>query len=207
MPKIHHPRVLLALLLVIGVIGGTVAVLASQQDQYGRPVSLPIPTPSPLDDDAKQDAADIVRQSGSVDSIAGNQPWTASDFYQRPVGQTTGVYFIATWEQPVEYSGPWLDGDNCQGTRALEFSSTWTSITQLGIIVDVAQAEVVHYMPYDPGRTNPYQEAPQRPNPISVGDSDPDDQVTVYNLESRKVIYEGPGRGAPLECPPGKESD
>ena len=164
-------------------------------------------TQGSLDEADKQAAVDILQQSGVVDRIAGPQVWTASDFYQRRVGQTIGVYLIATWEQPVEYSGPWLDGDNCQGTRALEFSSTWTGTTQLSIIVDVGQAEVVHYMPYDPGRTNPSQEAPQRPNPISVGGADPDGQVTVYNLKSRKVIYEGPGRGAPQECPPGKEND
>ena len=164
-------------------------------------------TQGSLDEADKQAAVDILQQSGVVDRIAGPQAWTASDFYRRPVGLTTGVYFVATWEQSVEYSGPWLDGDNCQGTRSLEFSSTWTGITQLGIIVDVENAEAVHYVPYAPRRVLPYQEAPQRPNPIGVGDAGPEDQVTVYDLESRKVIYEGPGKDAPQECPPGKEND
>ena len=164
-------------------------------------------SPGPLDEADRQAAVDIARQSGLVERIAAPQAWSASDFYERPVGQSIGIYLIVTWERPVEYAGPWRDGDNCRGTRALEFSSTWTGITQLAIIVDVENAEVVHYTPYDPGRTNPYQEAPQRPNPISVGGPDPDDQVTVYNLESRKVIYEGQGRSAPLECPSDKEND
>ena len=164
-------------------------------------------TQGSLDEADKQAAVDILQQSGVVDRIAGPQAWTASDFYRRPVGLTTGVYFVATWEQPIEYSGPWLDGDNCQGTRSLEFSSTWTGITQLGIIVDVENAEAVHYVPYAPRRVLPYQEAPQRPNPIGAGDAGPEDQVTVYELESRKVIYEGPGKDAPQECSPGKEND
>ena len=206
MPMIHHPRILLALLLVIGLIGGTVAILANQQDSDGRPVPLPIPTPGPLVEADKQAAVDIVRQSGVVERIADNQSWSASDFYRRPVGQGR-IYFIATWEQPVEYAGPWLDGDNCQGTRAIEFSSTWTGITQLNIIVHVENAEVVHYTPHEPGRVNPSQEAPQRPNPKRASGLDPEDPVTVYDLESQRVIYEGPMKDAPQECPPGKESD
>ena len=164
-------------------------------------------TQGSLDEADKQAAVDILQQSGVVDRIAGPQAWTASDFYQRPVGLTIGVYLIATWEQPVEYSGPWLDGDNCQGTRSLEFSSTWTGITQLGIIVDVGQAEVVHYMPYDPGRTNPSQEAPTTSQPHKRGRCGPG--WSGYRLQPKKpeVIYEGPGKDAPQECPPGKEDD
>ena len=164
-------------------------------------------SPGPLDEARKQAAVDIVRQSGVVERVAGPQAWSASDFYKRPVGQGVGVYFIATWEQPVEYAGPWLDGDNCQGTRAMEFPSTWTGITQLTIIVDVENAEVVHYLSYDPGRVNPSQEAPQRSNPTKVGGLNPEDQVTVYDVESRKVIYEGPWKNVRQECPPGKEND
>ena len=58
---------------------------------------------------------------------------------------------------------------------------TWTGITQLSIIVDVENAEAVHYVPYAPRRVLPYQEAPQRPNPIGVGDAGPEDQITVYD--------------------------
>ena len=196
----------MALLLVIGLIGGTVAVVANQQDSHGKTVPLPIPTPLPLDEADKQAAAAVLRQSGVVDRVAGPQAWTASDFYQRRVGQTIGVYFVATWEQPVEYSGPWRIL-KCRGTRVVEPPGTWTGITQLSIVVDVENAEVVHYVPYAPRRVLPYQEAPQRPNPIRVGDAGPDDQVTVYDSESRKVIYEGPGKDGPQECPPGKEDD
>ena len=95
MLRIHHPRILLALLLVMGLIGGTVAVIANDQDPYGAPVSLPIPTPLPLDEAEKQDAIAVLRQSGVVDQVAGAQPWTASDFYRRPIGRITGVYLIA----------------------------------------------------------------------------------------------------------------
>ena len=199
MPKIHHPRILLALLMVIGLIGGTVAVFATQQDAQ----PLPIPPPLPLGEADEQAAVAVLRESGVVDRIAGSQAWSASDFYRRP----SGVYLMATWEQPVAYSGPWLDGDNCQGTRALEFSSTWTGITQLAIIVDVENAAVVHYVPHGPRRANPAQEAPQRPNPIKGSDARPEDQVKVHDLESRTVIYEGPGKDAPQECPSGKEDD
>ena len=66
MPKIHHPRILLVLLLVVGLIGGTVAVVANQQDSDVKAMPLPIPTPGPLDEAAKQAAVDIVRQSGVV---------------------------------------------------------------------------------------------------------------------------------------------
>ena len=163
-------------------------------------------SPGPLDEARKQAAVDIVRQSGVVERIAGPQTWTASDFYQRPVGQTTGVYFVATWEQPVDYSGPWRIL-RCQGTRVVEPLGTWTGITQLSIVVDVENAEVVHYAAYGPPRVNPYQEAPQRPRPTNVGDASPEDQITVYDAESRKVIYEGPGKDGPQECPRGKEDD
>ena len=227
MLRIHHPRILLALLLVMGLIGGTVAVIANDQDPYGAPVSLPIPTPLPLDEAEKQDAIAVLRQSGVVDQVAGAQPWTASDFYRRPIGDSTGVYLIATWEQPVEYSGPWRVA-MCQGTRAIESPGTWTGITQLAVTVDVENSEVVLYVPYDTPRAIPYQEAPQRLNPVSVSHVGPEDQVTVYDLESRKVIhdeegsedqiavddlesrdvvYEGPAEDALQVCPPGRVDD
>ena len=206
MPKIHHPRILLALLLVMGLIGGTVAVLANQQDSDGKTVSLPIPTPLPLDEADKQAAVAVLRDSGVVDRIAGPQVWTASDFYQRRVGQTFGVYFIATWEQPVEYSGPWRTLE-CRGTLVIEPLGTWTGTTQLSIVVDVENAEVVHYAAYGPPRVNPSQEAPQRPRPTNLRDASPEDQITVYDAESRKVIYEGLGKDAPQGCPRGKEDD
>ena len=206
MPKIQHPRILFALLLVVGLIGGTVAVIANQQDSGVKTVPLPVPTPLPLDEAGKQAAVAVLRDSEVVDRIAGPQVWTASDFYQRRVGQAIGVYFIATWEQPVEYSGPWRTLE-CQGTLVVEPLGTWTGTTQLSIVVDVENAEVVHYFPYGPPRVNPYQEAPQRPNPISVDDAGPEDQITVYDAESRRVIYEGPGKDGPQECPPGKEDD
>ena len=34
MLRIHHPRILMALLLVMGLIGGTVAVIANDQGGY-----------------------------------------------------------------------------------------------------------------------------------------------------------------------------
>ena len=90
----------------------------------------------------------------------------------------------------------------CQGTRAVELPETWTGITQLAVTVDIENTEVVYYIPYDVPRANPYQEAPQRPNPISVGHAGPEDQVTVYDLESRKVIHEGPGEDEPQPTDP-----
>ena len=68
MPKIHHPRILLALLMVIGLIGGTVAVFATQQDAQ----PLPIPTPLPLGEADEQAAVAVLRESGVVDRIAGS---------------------------------------------------------------------------------------------------------------------------------------
>ena len=103
----------------------------------------------------------------------------------------------------------------------MELPEIWTGITQLAVTVDIENTEVVYYIPYDVPRANPYQEAPQRPNPVSVGHAGPEDRVTVYDLESRKVIHEEPGddlesrdviyKGtagdAPQVCPPGKVDD
>ena len=207
MLRIHHPRILLALLLVMGLIGGTVAIIANDQDPYGAPVSLPIPTPLPLDEAEKQDAVDIVRQSGIVERIAGNQPWTDSYFFRSAIaGTANGVGFIASWEQPVESSGPW-SLVRCRGTRAFSSSNAWANVTRLKIDVDVELREVVglsvRFKRPVPGETPPL-------NAVHVSGAGPDYQGTVRDLETREVIFSGLAKAAPDDvriCPPGKEDD
>ena len=207
MPKIHHPRILLALLLVMGLIGGTVAVLANQQNSDGKTVSLPIPTPLPLDEAAKQAAVDIVRQSGAVERIAGNQSWTPSYFFRSAIaGTTNGVGFNASWEQPVESSGPW-SLVRCRGTRVFSSSNVWADVTRLKIDVDLERREVVglsvRFMRPVPGETPPL-------NAVHVSGAGPDYQGTVRDLETRQVIFSGLAKAAPDDgrvCPPGKEDD
>lgn len=207
MLRIHHPRILMALLLVMGLIGGTVAVIVNDQDPYGAPVSLPIPTQLPLDEAAKQAAVDIVRQSGAVERIAGNQSWTASYFFRSAIaGTTNGVGFIASWEQPVESSGPW-SLVRCRGTRAFSSSNAWANVTRLKIDVDVELREVVglsvRFKRPVPGETPPL-------NAVHVSGPGPDYQGAVRDLETRQVIFSGLATDAPDDvrvCPPGKEDD
>ena len=207
MPKIHHPRILLVLLLVVGLIGGTVAVVANQQDSDVKAMPLPIPTPGPLDEAAKQAAVDIVRQSGVVERIAGNQPWIASYFFRSAIaGTTNGVGFNASWEQPVESSGPW-SSVRCRGTRVFSSSSVWANVTRLKIDVDVEHREVVglsvRYKRPVPGETPPL-------NAVHVSGAGPDYQGTVRDLETRQVIFSGLAKAAPDDvrvCPRGKEDD
>ena len=113
--KIHHPRLLLLFLLVTGAITAVAVLVADTQERGGTAVPFPAPpTPAPLSDDDIKTAEDVLRQSNRVPGVAGDQPWTASEFYPRTIaGTNNAIAFLVSWQKPVESSGPWRTLD-CQ---------------------------------------------------------------------------------------------
>ena len=75
--KIHHPRILVALLLVIGAVASAAILLADQREEVPTN-SLSIPTApisTTLSKQDQEDAISIVKTSGVVESINGGQGW------------------------------------------------------------------------------------------------------------------------------------
>jgi hypothetical protein len=159
----------------------------------------------PLAVSDNQAAVEIARQSGVIDRIAQGQPWTPSRFFRSPIaGTSNGVVFNVTWEHGVESDGPWTLV-RCQGTRMVSLADTWASIRQLRVHVDVERREVVAVGVESATRDIPGETEP--PPPTHVAEVGPDHPIKVYDLESRRVIFEGAVKDAPLECPPGKHDD
>ena len=207
--KIHHPRLLLLFLMIIGAITVVAVLMANTGEPKGTDVPYRAsPTPAPLSDDDIKTAEDVLRQSNRVTVVAGDQPWTASEFYRTPIGGTNNaVSFLVSWQKPVESSGPWRTID-CQGTRMYDGPDFWGNITLLGVVVDLERQEVMEF-----GITSPWGKTDAelaKEAPVWRGSGLDQGAIKVYDLQTREVLYDGIPKDAPTKyhsCPPGKEDD
>ena len=98
--KIHHPRILVVLLLMIGALSSTAILLAPQGEEFPtRSLPLPTaPTPPPLSEQDREDAIAIVKKSGAVESINKGQDWEPENIYHSKIAGTEGVRFRSNVE-------------------------------------------------------------------------------------------------------------
>lgn len=207
--NIHRPRLLLLLLLIIGGITAVAVLVADTEEPAGTAVPFPAPpTLAPLSDDDIKMAEDALRQSNRVPGVAGDQPWTGSEFYRTTIdGTDNAVYFLVSWQKPVESSGPWRTID-CQGTRMYDGPDPWGNITLIGVVVDMERQEVMEF-----GITSPWGKTDEelaKEAPVWRGSGLDQGAIKVYDLHTREVVYDGIPKDAPDKyhsCPPGKDDD
>ena len=125
--KIHHPRILVVLLLMIAALSSSAILLANQGEELPtKSLSIPTgPITTTLSKEDREDAIRIVKTSGVVESINGNQNWEADLVLSTKIAGTEGVRLEALWSEPVESSGPW-SLMHCRGTL-----KTWECVTSL----------------------------------------------------------------------------
>ena len=121
---------------------------AGEEEGFTRiPVGEPLPT---LTEAEIEKALSIIKESGVVKTINGNQDWTYELVHSRKYNGFEGAGMDVVWSDPVSSSGPWaLTG--CQGTRRLLTFADWSNITRLEMIVDLEKEELVAFVPMSGG--------------------------------------------------------
>lgn len=182
--KTHHPRVLLVLLLMIGALASTAILLADQCGEVPTE-SVAIPTGStvaPISEQEKEDAVNIVTESGVVKQINGGQSWKPSFFSRAKIGGVEGIRLDSKWNDPVDSSGPW-SLLFCSGTRQSFATVHWSQVTRLVVWVDLEREVVAGF-----GVTSVSEDIHQpQYEPLA-----PNDPMKIYDAESGEIIYEGP---------------
>ena len=203
--KIHHPKLLVVvLLLIIGLTSTAVLLAGCQGNSSSEPPVFPeMPINAQLTEPDKQEAVDIARNSGIVRDINGDQDWEATEIYRHKIEGAEEIRIIAKWETPVMSDGPW-ELVRCQGSRKLAVSSQVSNITLLAVYVDMGTREVVGY-----GVSTPDDEEPGlrgNVNPV-FSPRDGDAIVQVYDYKSGEKVYDGKRENMGRICPFGKSDD
>ena len=204
LPKTHHSGLSMLLVLAVGIVTALTGLTASGCDSS----STPMPSSGTSKDEVVQNdqaaALTIAQEYGLIDAIAGDQPWSASEVKRTEItGSSNAVVFIASWDKPVETSGPWRD-IKCQGTRVYELSMGWTNVHMIRVTVDLDQRQVLGTIVKFPGLADP-----SYGDPVPSG-SDSDTLAKGYDLETNQVFYDGTLGNVSadvLRCPPGKSDD
>lgn len=184
--KIHRPRLLAAMLLLIGIMSTSVMLLADGGDEVIKTRFIPFPTVAtealPLTEEQKQDAVSIARESGIVESINGGQEWTTSLVGNTQVEGYEAVGLIVEWHEPVDSSGPWAVV-RCGGALKQISLRPFSNITQLHLIVDMEEREILNYsVTGEPGKE------------AVMGPRDPDSSVQFYEIKTGKLVFEQAGK-------------
>ena len=189
--KIHHPRILVVLLLVIEAVASAAILLADQGEKVPTN-SLPIPAApisTTLSKQDQEDAISIVKTSGVVESINGGQGWEPELVSRTKITGREGIVLEAKWSNPVESSGPW-SLMHCSGTLKMFTRERWSQVTRLVIWVDMEDRAVAGL-----GVTSEPEDYPQ---PFHETIS-PDEPIKMYDAETGEVLYDGPTSGGPME--------
>ena len=208
--QIHHPRLLILTLLVVGVMT-TAGVIVAKWDKpiiETQAFSLPVPAElEPPTEEEVNEAVAIAREAGWVTAIAGEQEWTLigtesagqPKWISIPGSDQLGIRFTAEWENPVESDGPW-HRTQCQATRLREGYTTFRNIHALKVIVDMdSRTPLVRSV------TSPFTGAKESWNPKPAGVPTGKETKTIRNMSSREVLYKGTYNDMPgqfKDCPP-----
>ena len=188
--KIHHPRILVVLLMMIAAAASAAILLANEENKEDEfpTKSLPIPvvpiaTSTPLPELYKEEALTVVKDSGVVESINGDQDWEVTGIFPSELAGTEAVRVQVVWNEPIESTGPWLV-IHCDGTLRSLSTEPWSHVDTLVVDVDMVAKSVVGVGVW-------VSPLPDVSLPV-MGIEDPNDSVTYYNVETGNVVYDGP---------------
>ncbi len=198
--QVHHPKLLAVFLLAIAAVTAVGLLFASGGDDK-EITFTPIPVENPLpvvSDEELVEALRVAKSSGVIEKINDGQGWTHDYVTLKKFDGVEAVRFDASWENPVESSGPWTLYW-CKGTRKLMVYARWTNITRLVVTVDIENDEVIAYAPMGDDGNEPV---------LEVG-SHGDREAKVYDAASGDIVFDGTKDGLSgfSMCPPGKEDE
>ncbi len=192
--KIQHPRILIVLLLVIAAAASATILLANESEDDEFPTkSLPIPaapivTPTPLPEQYKEEALNIVKESGVVEDINGGQDWEVTGIFRAELAGSEGVSIHVAWSEPVESTGPWSI-IHCSGTLRSVTTDPWSQVKLLRVKVDMKAKSVVGVGVWA-------SVLPDVQQPV-MGTPDPGAMLKEYDVETGEIVYEGLYSDAP----------
>lgn len=206
--RIHHPRLLVAVLLLIVGISSSAVLWAHDSGQgsanRGDLPEGPIFTELSDDEGDGREALKIIEESGIVDSISGGQDWETADLYPADIAGIKAVRASISWKDPVISSGPWKSV-RCQGTRQMVMSDPFSNVTHLGVYADLTNKQVVGYSVSSPEDT---ETADDTKMPVVEPIDEKAMKVDVYDFKSGKQVFRGTldELGDKL-CPEGTKDD
>ncbi len=206
--KIHHPRLLVAVLLLIVGISSS-AVLWAHDSGQGASNRGDLPEGAifaELSDDGGdgKEALDIIEKSGVVDQISGDQDWETADLYPANIAGIKAVRASISWKDPVTSNGPWKSV-RCQGTRQMIMADPFSNVTHIGVYADLTNKKVVGVSVSSPEDT----EAPDETKmPVVESIDEKTMKVDVYDFKTGKQVFRGTldELGDKL-CPDGTKDD
>ena len=163
------------------------------------PINIGEPLPT-LTEDEIEKALSIIKESGVVKTINGDQDWTYELVHSWKYNGFEGAGMDVVWSDPVASPGPWaLTG--CQGTRRLVTFADWSNITRLAILVDLENEEMVTFVPMSGGG--------RVDEPELVLGSHGDKSAKVYDVFTGELLFEGTKDDLDdyAMCPKGKEDE
>ena len=165
------------------------------------PINIGEPLPT-LTEDEIEKALSIIKKSGVVKFINGNQDWTHELVHPQKYNGFEGAGMDVVWSDPVSSSGPWAL-TSCQGTRRLVTFANWSNITRLAILVDLENEEMVTFVPMGEGG------ADQTNQPSLEVGSQGDKSAKVYDIFTKELLFEGTKDGLSDHkmCSDGKEDE
>ena len=198
--QLHHPKVLVVILLAIASVTAVGLLFASDAgDKESTFTPIPVTgTLSTVSDKDLLEALRVAKASGVIEKINDGQGWTHDYVTRKKFDGVEAVRFDASWENPVESSGPWILF-HCQGTRKMTAYAQWTNITRLVVTVDIENDELIAYSPMGDDGNEPV---------LEVG-SHGGKNATVYDSASGDLVFEGTkDELSDFDmCPPGKEEE
>ncbi len=189
--KIHNPRILVVLLLMIGALATSAILLANQEDDEFPTKSLSIPTApiaNSISDQYQKEAINVVKDSGVVETINGDQEWKATRVLPTKLAGTEAVAVNVTWSNPVESTGPW-SVLHCSNTLKAFTTAPWRQVKRLEVTVNMKTRSVV-------GLAVISEKEEDVPLPV-MESLDADDKVKLLDVKTGDIVYEGPVSGAP----------
>ncbi len=197
----HHSKLLAVVLPAIASVIAVGLLFACGGDDKESTVT-PIPvtgTLSTVSDEELMEALRVAKASGVIEKINDGQGWTHSYVTRKKFDGVEAVRFKASWENPVENSGPWTLF-HCQGTRKMTAYAQWTNITRLVVTVDIENDELIAYSPIGDTVGN---------SPVLEVGSHGGKDARVYDSASGDLVFEGTKDELSdfKMCPPGKEEE
>ena len=145
--KVYRPRLLIAMLLLIGVLTTSAMLLAEGGDPVIKTRFIPSPvkpTRVPLTDEQKRDIVAITQESGIVESINGGQDWIVERMGKGGIDGYEAASLRVKWQEPVDGQGPWLIR-KCAGRNLIVTMFGIRNFTRLRIHVDLEGREALAY--------------------------------------------------------------
>lgn len=166
--RVPHPRILLAVLLLVGLVGLVYTVTAEDPTDEPPLEAIPIGPQRELptvtrDERASAEAA--LAADPVFAELTSKTSWKVTSELPGTVdGQKVHVALIIELDTPLDSEGPWK-AVHCKGTVSQEFYFPYKGVTTIGAIFDSGGTRLVGFQPLPSPSLTFSEDAPTVPAP------------------------------------------